>query len=81
MPKKQSKASRPPREGDWVLLKTGEKGIVERIMDNGDRLWVRVPSFTDWPWPRWAHVSADKTKRIRPPQPPKPEINTEEALL
>lgn len=81
MLKKQTKAPRPPREGDWVILKTGEKGIVERTMDDGERLWVRVPSFTDWPWPRWVHVPTEKAKRIRPPKPPKPEINTEEALL
>lgn len=69
-------------EGDWVLIqKTGETGIIEKTMDDGERLWVRVPSKTDWPFPRWVHVPVDKVKRIRPPKPPKPEINTEEALL
>ena len=81
MQRSKSKAPRPPQEGDWVVLKTGEKGVVERTMDNGERLWVRIPSLTDWPWPRWVHVPTEKAKRILPPKPPKPEITTEEALL
>lgn len=81
MSRSKPKAPRPPQEGDWVVLKTGEKGIVERTMDNGERLWVRIPSLTDWPWPRWVHVPTEKAKRIHPPKPPKPEITTEEALL
>jgi len=72
----------PLKKGDWVfILKTKEMGIVEQTMDDGERLWVRVPSFTDWPWPRWAHLPSDKVKKTKPPKPPKPEINTEEALL
>lgn len=68
--------------GDWVLIQaTGEKGVVEKMMDQGERLWVRVPSLNEWPFPRWVHISYEKTKRIRPPKPPKPEINTEDALL
>ena len=81
MPRSKSKAPRPLQEGDWVVLKTGEKGIVERTMDNGEHLWVRIPSLTDWPWPRWVHVPTDKAKRIRPPKSPKLEITMEEALL
>lgn len=81
MSRSKPKAPRPPQESDWVVLKTGEKGIVERTMDNGERLWVRIPSLTDWPWPRWVHVPTDKAKRIRPPKPPKLEITMEEALL
>ena len=74
---------RPLTEGDWVLIQsTGDTGIVEKAMDDGERLWVRIPSSNiDWPWPRWVHVPSDKARRIRPPKPPKPEITTEEALM
>jgi len=47
-------------------------------MDKGERLWVRIPSVTDWPFPRWVHVTAEKVKRIRPP---KQETEFEEALF
>lgn len=73
---------RPIEKDDWVcVLSTGEQGIVENVMDHGERLWVRFPSKTDWPWPRWAHIPKEKVKRIRPPKGKTPEITTEEALL
>lgn len=74
--------ARPLEKGDWIYIQqTEEIGVVERAMDGGERVWVRIPSVTDWPWPRWAHLPADKVKRVRPPKPPKPEITTEKALL
>ena len=82
MQRSKPKAPRPPQEGDWVIIQnTKDIGIVERTMDDGERLWVRIPSLTDWPWPRWVHVPTDKAKRIRPPKSPKLEITMEEALL
>lgn len=80
--RKKPKAPFPFRKGDWVhIIGICEKGIVENVMDDGERLWVRIPSMTDWPFPRWAHVPSVKAKRIRPPKPPKPEVTTEEALF
>ncbi len=77
---KHPKAPRPPMEGDWVrLMGSGDIGIVEKCMDGGERLWVRIPSTDDWPFPRWAHALSEKVKRIRPPKFTQPEINTEEA--
>jgi len=79
---KKPKAPLPFKKGDWVLiLGTWEKGIIENVMDNGERLLVRIPSMTDWPWPRWVHVHYFKVKRVRPPKPPKIEVDTTEALL
>jgi len=79
---KKPKAPLPFKKGDWVLvLGTQEKGVVENVMDNGERLWVRIPSMTDWPWPRWVHIPYSKAKRVRPPKPPKIEVDTTEALL
>jgi hypothetical protein len=70
---------RPIAVGDWILIvTTKETGIVEKAMDRGERLWVRVPSVTGWPFPRWVHVTAEKVKRIRPP---KQETEFEEALF
>jgi hypothetical protein len=70
---------RPIAVGDWILIvATKEAGIVEKAMDKGERLWVRVPSVTGWPFPRWVHVTAEKVKRIRPP---KQETEFEEALF
>ena len=73
---------RLPSEGDWVvLLENGETGVVEKLLDDGERLWVRLPSKDNWPFPRHVHVPTEKVKRIKPPKPPAPEIVTEEALL
>ena len=77
----KTKAPRPLTEGEWVRLDSGEIGIVERRLDGGERLWIRIPSVTDWPFPRWVHIVSEKVKRIRPPKPPEPELPTEEALL
>lgn len=73
---------KPPKVGEWALIMaTGEKGIVEKVMDGGERLYLRIPSTTDWPFPRWVHIPYEKVQRVRPPKPPKPELPTEEALL
>ena len=78
----RNKTPRPLEKGDWVyIFGTGERGIVEKVMDDGERVWVRIPSQTDWPWPRWVHIPSMRIKRVRPPKSPKPEITTEEALL
>ena len=74
------KPPRPLAKGDWVLIQaTEEKGIVETVMDDGERLLVRVPSLTDWPFPRWVHVPSDKVRRIRPKNPPKEKPEFEES--
>lgn len=75
---------RPPRlphEGEWVKLGSGEIGVVERVMDNGERLLIRIPSKTDWPFPRLVHAASEKVKRINTPKEYKvePELPTEEA--
>lgn len=78
----KSPSPRPFTKGDWVLIRsTKEIGIVEKTMDDEDQLWIRIPSQTDWPWPRWVHIHMDKVRRTRPPKPPKPEVTTEEALM
>lgn len=62
------------RQGDWVVvLTTQEKGYVEKIYDDGDRILVRVPSNTDWPFPRWLHVDGEKVRKSSAPKPPKEE--------
>lgn len=79
MPIKHPKAPRPLAEGDWARLISGEIGVVEKCLDGGERLWIRIPSTTNWPFPRWVHALSEKVKRIRPPKHIKLEINTEEA--
>lgn len=62
------------RQGDWVVvLTTQEKGYVEKVYDDGDRMLVRVPSNTDWPFPRWLHVDGEKVRKSSAPKPPKEE--------
>jgi hypothetical protein len=70
-------------EGDWVqVLGTGEKGVAERFLE-GDKVFVRIPSPNDWPFPRWEMLDKADLKRTRSPslKKPKPEVKFEEALL
>lgn len=68
-------------EGDWVLVKnTGDCGVLERFLSDG-KAFVRIPSKTDWPFPKWEIVSPQELKRTRSPSKPKPQLTTEEALL
>lgn len=67
------------REGDWVVvMSTQDKGYVEKIYDGGDRMLVRVPSATDWPFPRWLHVDAEKVRKSSAPKPPKEDKPNED---
>lgn len=82
MPLAKPKPTVSLKLGDWVVVHhTGGKGIVEKIMDDGWRLLIRIPSTTDWPFPAWAHVHLDEVRRCRPPKSPKQKLITEEALL
>jgi hypothetical protein len=76
------KKPRPLAKDDWVLiLETNEKAVIEKVLDDGERFLLRVPSFMSWPWPRWVHVPREKIKRIKPPKFNAPKIDTGEALL
>lgn len=69
------------KEGDWVTIKTtGDIGVVERFLKDGN-VFVRVPSLTDWPFPKWEAVPLSDLKKARRPKPPKIEPVYEEALI
>ena len=73
-------ASKSLAKGDWVRFKnSGELGMIEECLDGGERLWIRIPSTTGCPFPRWIHTFPEKIKRSHPPDFTKPEINTDEA--
>ena len=67
-------------EGDWVLIKgTGECGVLERFVKTGEA-FIRIPSKTDWPFPKWELIDPKNIKRTRAPAKPKEQLTTEEAL-
>ena len=69
------------KEGDWVAIKTtGDIGVVEKIKVDGV-VFVRVPSLTDWPFPKWEATTVANLKKARRVKPPKPQPVYEEALL
>lgn len=69
-------------EGDWVLIcETNEKGMVETVLDEGERFIVVVAATAEWPYPKRLHVMVEKVRRIRTPKPEKPEIRWEQQGL
>lgn len=42
--------------------KTGQVGFVSRI--DGERITVRVPSTTDWPFPSYVHTYEEHVTRV-----------------
>ena len=69
------------KEGDWVRIKTtGNVGVVERFLKDGN-VFVRIPTKTNWPFPKWETTRLDDLRKTRQPKPPKVDHNFEEALL
>jgi hypothetical protein len=69
-------------EGDWVLIcETNEKGMVETVLDEGERFIVAVAATTEWPYPKRLHVMIEKVRKIKPPKPEKPEIKWHQITL
>jgi hypothetical protein len=69
------------KEGDWVrVVSTKDVGVVERLMLDGSAL-IRIPSKTDWPFPKWETSRVNDLRKTRRPQPPKAEVKYEEAFL
>ncbi len=55
------------QEGDWVLIcETGEKGVVIKVYDEGERFLVDLPLVDGQPFHRTAHVMIEKIRKIRP---------------
>jgi hypothetical protein len=42
--------------------KTGQVGFVSKI--EGERITVRVPSNTDWPYPSYIHTYEEQVTRV-----------------
>ena len=60
----------PIYEGDWVLIcETGEKGIVVKVYDEGERFLIDLPICDERPFHRTAHVMVEKIRKIRPIKP------------
>jgi hypothetical protein len=69
------------REGDWVRVKTtGDVGVAERFFPEG-KVFVRIPTKTNWPFPKWETVHVNDLRKAREPKPPKTEHEYEDALL
>ena len=69
------------KEGDWVrVVSTKEIGVVERFLKDG-HVFVRIPSKTSWPFPKWETAKVGGLRKTRQPKPPKTEHTFEEALL
>ena len=67
------------KEGDWVIImKTLERGCVHKVYNGGERYAVVVPSGTDWPFPRWIYIDAEKVRKSHMPQELKPKDEKEE---
>jgi hypothetical protein len=64
------------KENDLVVIyETKETGYVEKILDGGDRLMVRVPSSGSWPYPHHVYVVREKVRKA------KGKSSSEEPLL
>ena len=46
------------------IIKTGEVGYIDRILDNGERLMVRIPASDDWAFPHHIYVDKDNVHRV-----------------
>ena len=62
------------KENDKVkIIKTGEIGYVDRVLDGGERVMVRIPASDNWPYPHHVYAvkenvqrTADKPKSKKP---------------
>jgi hypothetical protein len=64
------------KENDLVVIyETKETGYIEKILDEGDRLMVRVPSSGSWPYPHHVYVVREKVRKA------KGKSSSEEPLL
>lgn len=53
------------RENDKVkIIKTGETGYVEKVLEQGERLMVRIPSSSEWPYPHHVYVVKENVHRV-----------------
>ena len=72
-------------EGDWVIImKTKEKGCVQRVFNGGERVAVIIPSASDWPFPRWVWIDTEKVRKSSAPKPekePEPDVQTITSLV
>ena len=86
-PEYKSKYYKPVKikEGDWVvILNTKEKGCVQRILNDGERVAVLIPNADDWPFPRWVWIDTEKVRKASAPKPkkePEPTAETMTSLL
>lgn len=52
------------RQNDKVkIIKTGEVGYVDRVLDDGERFMVRIPSSEGWPYPHHVYVVKENIQR------------------
>ena len=51
------------------ITETGEIGYVAQVMDGGERVMVRIPSSTAWPFPSYVYLDKEKIKRYRAAKP------------
>lgn len=58
--------------------KTGQVGFVSKI--EGERITVRVPSNTDWPYPSYVHTHEEHVTRVARSKTD-PVADIEEALF
>jgi hypothetical protein len=69
------------KEGDWVRVTSiKEVGVVERFLKDG-HVFVRIPSKTNWPFPKWETARVADLRKTRQPKPLASEQTFEEALL
>ena len=58
------------KENDPVTIsETGEVGYIERVLDGGDRLMVRIPGSWNWPYPHHVYVDKEKVRKAAKPKP------------
>lgn len=58
------------------IVDTKEVGYIERVLDNGDRYMVRIPSSEGWPYPHHVYVDKERVRNVA-----KGNDKEEEALL
>ena len=70
-------------EDDWVFIKsTKVKGVVIKLLNQGERLLIRVPSDDDWPFPKHVYAFTDSVRKsVAPRQEKEPSPEYEEGLF
>lgn len=65
------------KQDDMVVIKrTKNTGYVEKVLDGGDRLMVRIPPSKEWPFPHHVFIDAEKVLKLGRVNP-----SSEEALF